>query len=430
MESYRFETLKGKHFACVYKLVFPNGKVYVGKSKDIGKRMALYERKLDGAWSGSTDTTPLYDALREYGLGSLEIEIVFRVNSASGSDWRKDLDYALGIVEIRWIKELGSNDAEVGYNSTDGGEMFGIRNLERVREVERERVVYKDVYVDRVHQTTGVPVVGYDINGNFIGVWESRIAFSREILNVNSTLGYGQWRKGYIMYEKKGDDYPMKVESYAEYLARVKAAEIKAKQVHDECVGNQTVLRDVKIERGVVFVSQDGQEEARYGNIRDAAIGSGFSYSNIYGALRSGSGMTRGHFVFWLEMWDGENEKCLDFIRQRTLTPMMRGKKGTHKKSKYGKIYQYDYKFNEIGVYDSIADAVEQVGLSQSNIYQSCKKGGESFAGEYHWRFEADRIIKEDKKVGDTIEESVAEKEDNQKDMQADASNGLLPFDW
>jgi hypothetical protein len=174
----------------------------------------------------------------------------------------------------------------------------------------------------------------------------------------------------------------------------------------------------VKIERGVVFVSQDGKEEARYGNIRDAAIGTGFSYSNIYGALRSGSGMTRGHFVFWVEAWDGENEKCLDFIRQRTSTPMMGWKKGRHKKSKFGKVYQYDYEFNEIGVYESVAAASESVGLAHSNINQACKKGGLSFAGEYHWRFEADRIIKDDKKECDAIEESVTESKDNQKEVK------------
>lgn len=392
MESYNFEKLRGKHFACVYKLVFPNGKIYVGKSKEISKRLHLYERKLFGAWDGSAESSALYDAIREYGLDSIVIDILFRVNSASGADWRKDLDYALGIVEMRWIKELDSANPKVGYNATEGGEMFGVKNLEKVREIEKTRVVYNDVLVDRERQTNGVPVVGYDINGDFIGEWPSRVAFTRDVIHAKGTLDYGVWRKGFIMYEKNGGDYPKKVESYAEYIERTKAAEIEAKRVLEEKIGKVKTYREVRLRRGVVLVGMNGEEVSRHENMRAAADETGLNYAGIYACLQKGWGSTGGLYPFWSDEWDADHSGCL----KRSVEKKVISGKKFDEALRSGKIYQYDEELNEVGEYENALDAMNKLGHSTpTSILNAAKKRGASKCGGFYWRFESDRIFKE-----------------------------------
>lgn len=398
MTRWKMIDLKSQHFACVYKLIFPNGKIYVGKSKDIGKRIGLYERKVVGKWS-TADASAVVGAIRLCGLDKLECEVLFKITTVYGVDWEKDLDYALGIVEMRWIRDLESNNQEIGYNGTEGGEMFGIRNLERVKEVEveKKRIVYKDVVVERERQTNGVPVVGYDINGNFIGEWPSRVAFTREVIGSKGTLDYGVWRNGYIMYEKV-EPIAERVESYAEYLERTRAAEIEANRVFEEKVGKAKAYRETKLNDTIVFVGKNGEEFERYDNIRDAAECTGISYSSIYICLKNGYGSAGGFRVFKAEDWDADNAECLRKSAERKVEDRKEKnevREPRNRSSKYGKVYQYDRYFNEIGEYASMADAAEKTGLMTSSIYLAAKKGGEAFSGGYHWRFEADRVVKD-----------------------------------
>ena len=86
MDRQKLIDLESKHFACVYKLVFPDGKVYVGKSKDVGKRVDVYRRKTDGGWSSETNSE-LYEAIRGCGIENVEAEVLFRVGGAGGIDW-------------------------------------------------------------------------------------------------------------------------------------------------------------------------------------------------------------------------------------------------------------------------------------------------------------------------------------------------------
>lgn len=385
--------LRSRHFACVYKLVFPNGKVYIGKSKDIGKRISVYERKVSGAWAEGRNTA-VDVAMMEFGIESIDIEPMFIVTYVYGEDKDRDLDYALGIVEMRWIKEFDSSNPDRGYNSTEGGEMFGVKELVREKIVEKPRIVYKDVVVERKKQTSGVPVVGYDINGDYIGEWPSRVAFTREVINANGTLGYGVWRKGYIMYEKV-EPVAEHVESYAEYIQRTRAAEIEAKRLLEVQVGKPKILRDIRIVRGVVFVKPNMEEEARYDSIRDAANESGITYSCIYACLKKGYGSTHGYYVFWSDDWDRDNGRCVKLMAENKINFNF-AKTNSKNVSKHGKVYQYDARFNEIGVYESVSDASKKTGEKQMSIYQAARKGGNSFGGCYHWRFEADRIVKEE----------------------------------
>lgn len=384
MDRQKLVELESKHFACVYKLVFPDGKIYVGKSKNVGKRVRVYKMKVYGVWSSEANSE-LYEAIRRCGIENVSIEVLLRLNSASGVDWEKDLDYALGIVERRWIIELKSNDPAIGYNKTEGGEMFGIRGVERVVDVVKKNYVYEDVIVPRQKHENGVRVVAYDINGDYYGEWPSRVSFTREVIGSGGTLGFGQWRKGFIIYRKDGE-VADKVESYAEYIERTKAAEIEAKRVLEEKVGKIKIERSVRLQRGVVMCGRDYEEIGRYDNVRDAADNTGLRYSSIYTVLKNGRGTASGYHFYYSDEWDEDKTACLVASSKRA--------KQRHA-SKFGKIYEYDWDFNEVGVYSSISEAAEKTKGSASSILAAAKKGGNATSGCRHWRFEKDRIVKD-----------------------------------
>lgn len=55
---------------CIYRLVFPDGKYYVGKTKDLRDRVRLYECKMND----SNDSSRVMIALRDFGIGMLGLK--------------------------------------------------------------------------------------------------------------------------------------------------------------------------------------------------------------------------------------------------------------------------------------------------------------------------------------------------------------------
>lgn len=128
----------------VYKINFPNGKIYIGISNDIKRRMSEHN-------NFSKAKTPCDLAIKKYGkVTSIEILESFEQIE------RKDLEEK----ECYWIKYYDANNRNIGYNLTEGGDGSGRPNDEnpvaiftneqvldiRKRRFEGERK--KDVYKD------------------------------------------------------------------------------------------------------------------------------------------------------------------------------------------------------------------------------------------------------------------------------------------
>lgn len=131
----------------IYKLTFPNGKIYVGLSNNIKRRM--YEHN-----NGNKAKTPCDLAIAKYGKIN-EIEILEFCNDRN----------ILSEREKFWIEHLKANDRNIGYNITNGGdasEQYGEDNIRaifsnvdvyniRKRRFLGERKV--DVYKDYNHKS-------------------------------------------------------------------------------------------------------------------------------------------------------------------------------------------------------------------------------------------------------------------------------------
>ena len=101
----------------VYKLTFPNGKIYVGK--DIGG--SGHSLRYFGSWNNATVEADFSEEeLRDF---SLRKEILFE------SDDKAEVTRK----ESELIRELSANDPAIGYNRTHrrsngrGGRDFGIK---------------------------------------------------------------------------------------------------------------------------------------------------------------------------------------------------------------------------------------------------------------------------------------------------------------
>lgn len=128
----------------VYKINFPNGKIYIGISNDIKRRMSEHN-------SFPKAKTPCDLAIKKYG----KITTIDILESFDQIEREK-----LEEKEIYWIKYYNANDRNIGYNLTEGGDGSGKLNdkspvavftneqvldiRKRRFEGERKRDVYED----------------------------------------------------------------------------------------------------------------------------------------------------------------------------------------------------------------------------------------------------------------------------------------------
>lgn len=385
------EEAKKKNCPCVYCLEFPDGMKYVGKAKDLSKRIGLYLR-----YNGSNKY--LSAAISEFGFDSVGISILSQIECRD----KIDLDLCLSILEIKYIRELGTIYPS-GYNVSFGGEVLGVPveylttdkdliknyydsnksvllydlNGDFVREYPsiascsydngwdeesvrgaigkctpfykkfflrlkkygyipqkmelpkgyevRERVKYKnvikEVIVEKEREVfTYTPALRYDMNGKFCGEYKSKRDALRSFTNRKG-IGWGEYANGYIIFKKKGDDYPKSIEPYhvlskkvlGEYY--IQASELPDIEIHEDWLIKSKTLSEtssslhvdgkytnIKHTFKVYQCKKNGEVVATFDSIRDASHETGIAYSQIYNCLR---GQTKTAAGF---LW--KNDEC------------------------------------------------------------------------------------------------------------------------
>jgi hypothetical protein len=95
-------------YGSIYKILFPNGKHYIGQTK----RLLKHRQKEHRRRAKKGDTTYLYNALRKY-----DMEDTLELVEIDTADNQEELDEK----EIGYILSYNSFDREYGYNGTIGG---------------------------------------------------------------------------------------------------------------------------------------------------------------------------------------------------------------------------------------------------------------------------------------------------------------------
>lgn len=127
-----------------------NGKVYIGLSKNIIKRLIVHYN------SGNRDKIPnqtIYKAMKKYGIENFKWGILEEVEN-------KNDRYNLGELEKKYISEYKSSDKQYGYNNTGGGDGLLLLNKDIIKaKADKVRGIKKPV---------NKPVYQFDLSFNLI----------------------------------------------------------------------------------------------------------------------------------------------------------------------------------------------------------------------------------------------------------------------
>jgi len=218
----------------IYKITSPSGKIYVGKTYDINKRLSDYRYK-----RFNSKKSIIRDSVNKYGWDNHIFEVIEECDES-----------LLNEREIFWIKELDTYLTPNGMNLTKGGDgqrnswkhdiervkaaksrngvnspNFGRKLSEETKKIISEKVsIYNrkngvrpnEVAVMKLLETTRVPIVVYNIEGVFVGEFKSITEASKK-LNVNrrtlnDALNGAQFHGGgYIPKRKNSQDYPLQI---------------------------------------------------------------------------------------------------------------------------------------------------------------------------------------------------------------------------
>lgn len=376
-----FEAKKQSGVSCIYCLVFPNGRRYVGKTKDLSRRIGLYLR-----FGGSEC---VQGAIDEFGWDSVDIEILCRVSTSDSAN----LELCLSILEIKYIREYDSTSPERGYNKSLGGEVLGIP----IEYLTTDSGVIKSL------SSQSKTVLVYDLRGDFVSEEESisRCAYVYGIdeETLRGSIGRNTPCKGKWYFRFKRYDYiPKNIEvDYYEERERV-----RYKNVIKEVIVEKP--REVTTYVPALRYDMNGKFCGEYKSKRDACM----SFSNRtcdWGVY------SKGYILFKKVSDDYPKEiepyevLCKKQLKEYYVPadqlpdkevpegyykvvaghkPLCVDGKYTNIKHKF-KVQQCSLGGSVIAEFDSLRDASLETGIAYSQIY-ACIMGKTKKAAGYLWR--------------------------------------------
>ena len=197
----------------IYKITNPKGKVYIGKSIDINKRLTYYKY-----YSHRKTQHKLNNSISKYGFENHILEIIEECDESK-----------LNEKEIFWIEYY--NSVEYGLNLMYGGEggrqsqevkdkksisMTGkkhsLSTRKKMSDSKKGHSMYNNDWRKAISEsnkggTSSKPVLQYDKQGNFIKEWPSKIEASvklsiNKVSITNNTSGLTKSAGGYIWKNK------------------------------------------------------------------------------------------------------------------------------------------------------------------------------------------------------------------------------------
>lgn len=374
-----FEEAKKKSVSCVYCMEFPNGKKYVGKTKDLGDRMRLYER-FDGSGNKS-----LASAISDFGLDSISIRILFSLSGCL----LEDKELCLSLIEIKYIRELGTTDSEKGYNVSFGGELLGIPVEYLTTDKDSIKEFYKPNKV----------VLEYDLDGKFVREHES-IAYCAYVMgvdeeNIRGALKRNTPFRGFCYLREKRYGIIPETIAVSKPIVRHKT------KVVTETIYKERVVTKTRIENPCIVYDASGAFCGEYPSLHAGALALGLGTNLSMGQYRCGYiayKKTSDEYPMVIESRDevygyilGKEYRPKE---QLEMSPRMAENGTMRVRSKHRKlnvnfpIYQYTLSGEFVAKHASIRDASYDTGISYSLIY-NCVKGATKRGAGFRWSIDA-----------------------------------------
>jgi group I intron endonuclease len=222
----------------IYKITNPNGKVYIGKSKDIITRYYKYNNLK------CENQKIIYDSLKKYGPGNHIFDIIEECDISSLSE--REIFH-----KTQMIKTLGKDN--ILFCFIDDGEA-GPKIQSPDSNVKRSRSL-KEYYINNNHSMKNKkrdiefkikhykPILQYDLNGNFIKEWPSQLEVYNILkIDINSCLQKKYKTSG-------GFQWIYKKENILLNIGRVKG---KIKRTEEHCIN----ISKNKIGKGLKSILQ------------------------------------------------------------------------------------------------------------------------------------------------------------------------------
>ena len=357
--------------ACIYKLTFPDGKSYVGQTKDLCSRVQLYIRNYEQG-----KQTGVHRIISEFGLDEIEIDVLCRIVNLPDVEER----LCLNILEIHYIKELGTLSPN-GYNTSYGGEIFGIQP---------ELFAYGSDAVKNYYRGNSKAVLRYNIDGSFdkeyasigeaaydTGISEDKI---RAAIKKRKSL-----HGSFILCRKRGLEIPERL-SVEQYNI------VKKKKVITEVVVKTKEYTRYVISPCLLY-DADGNFVAEYKYKSDALKAFNMGKNVNYGIYRNGFIMYKkpedGKYPLKIEPQEEACKKILgDYYKPLSECDDVIVVKKVRKTSKLGldfPIVQMSLSGKLIAYFDSIRDAAKITGFSYSGIY-ACVNGKTRKSKGFVWK--------------------------------------------
>ena len=386
----KIEEAKKCYYACVYCLEFPNGMKYVGKTKDLNKRMGLYLRF-------ESTNKYLSEAIREFGWDSIEISVLSRVSCKDGVD----LQLCLSILEIKYIRELCTLYPS-GYNVSLGGECLGIP----VEHLTTDKEVVKRF------SDGSKCVLCYDLNGDFVKEYPSIANIAYDFGNSEEAIRHSigkmkPFADKWFLRFKRYDYVPERIEVPVwEVRKRVKYKNVIQERIVEKEKVVTSYIHALKYDMNGDFCGEfKSKNDARRTYTKSNNVKWG-EYCNGYILFKKVSDdypkkiedytvlskkQTKDYYVPANELEDiviFKGDKKESGFRGSTFVPKCVDGKYTNIKHKF-KVYQCDLSGNVLYVHDSIRDAADKSGISYSQIY-NCLKGRTMKAAGFKWKKDGD----------------------------------------
>jgi group I intron endonuclease len=350
----------------IYKITNPKGKVYIGQSIRIEDRFNGYvklrcknQTKLLNSFNKYGVLNHIFEILEECPESYLdELETWWKLfyNSVESglnfSYWdfspmrgKKHTEDA--ITKIR-DSHLGSKRSEktkqlMSENSGMRGKTRSDYQKQRTRETNTGRK-----HLEETKIKMGIPVLQYDLEGNFIREWNSSKEVERSLGIKGVSSCCSGWIKisGNYLWRYKTDNYSLKIEKYID-----------------------------PNKKPVTQYSLNGDFVKHFNSISEAINLYGKSIQHcVLGKQKTSYGYQ------WLCLGDNFPPKIVPYTKtKRERTKEFKIKQGKP-------VIQYDVNNNFISEFSTMKIAQDKTGITQHNI-SACCRGKQKTAGGYIWKF-------------------------------------------
>lgn len=336
----------------IYVYTFPNGKKYVGQSLNLQDRLKAYRADVRG--TGKNPNRLVILAIRKYGWNNIKIEYPFIIDRPKVDE--TDLSIILDVLELRYIKEYNCIKPN-GYNLTSGadGTLFS--------PCESTEVVLKNM-----NRELSKPILIYDLEGNFVSEYTSIADCAYRLhLDESEVRKYANCRKYmrgmYMVKFKKDDIVPMSIIPY----------KIKYKEIIKTIVKEVEVIKEKPVgswkchSKPILQYDIEGNFIKEWESITAAQKHLG---QNITLTAKQSLGFqwrvkTDNYPINIGSVVIFDIKKRIRYSRSRKIELPVEAYKT---KYSYG-IIQYDLEGNELGRFESIADASEKTRIRYGRIY-------------------------------------------------------------